>query len=200
MKRFFALIAAWLIAATHLTVFADDLKEPENSKDAETSRAGMILQAYCEDTSGEIIYFEGESPEVSGDGKKRKIYYPGTTQAVIHTENPDIYVKLKPGADSNKLRLIPLKASKKERQYLPVLTVYDGTSDPFSIMPTLMKEDLTKISGKGISIEVGRRSDDLYRIMPMAKLKKKGHYAVIYAENTDLSKIIPVIYAFEVKK
>lgn len=218
MKRFFALIAAWLIAATTLMnsepireytgsepVEPVDQADPADTSDMSpalkdsgtTSADGTIIEVYCDDPRGGTAYLDAETPDVIGKGSNLKILYQGVTVPVIHSEMPDIYVTVNPGARRDCIRLIPLKANKKERQYEAFKP--QGGSLGFLLMGAAVAAP-----GNGnlntIPVEISHRGNDVYRLTPEKKLKK-GHYAVTYIDDSDSdSPLAPVIYAFEVKK
>ncbi len=221
MKRFFALLTAWLIAATTLMnsepireytgsepVEPVDQADPADTSDMSpalkdsrtTSVDGTIIEVYCDDPQDGTLYFDSESPDVSGEGRKLKILYPGADVPVIHSEMPDIYVKVNPDAQRDYIRLIPLKANKKERQYIPLMF----QSGSIGFMALMGAANVAGAPGNGnmniIPVEISHRGNDVYRLTPQKKLKK-GHYAVAYIPDFDSSNPpSPVIYSFEVKK
>lgn len=172
---------------------ADTADASPSLKDSGTTGDGTIIEVYCDDPRGGMSYLDPEAPDVSGEGLKLKILYSGINVPVIHSEMPDIYVKVNPGAQRDYIRLIPLKANKKERQYIPTQTVG-------GIGALLATTANAYNSMNLVTVEISHRGNDVYRLTPQKKLKK-GHYAVAYIPDFDSSNPpSPVIYSFEVKK
>lgn len=166
-------------------------------KDPGTAGNGMIIEVYCDDPQGGTSYLSPETPDVSGEGRKLKILYAGVDVPVVHSEIPDIYVKLKPEGRRDYIRLIPLKANKKERRYEPFMSSNN-------LLGALMGEASAMTAGGAnmnvVPAEVSHRGNDQYRVTPEKKLKI-GLYAIIYSPDFDSSNPpAPVIYSFEVKK